>query len=347
MDQRFLGKSGLSVSSLSLGTMTFGGKGRHAAMGGLGVEEARRLVDMAIDRGVTLFDTADIYSEGLAEEVLGAALKGRRHHVQIATKAFSRMGPGPNDLGLSRHHLMEACEASLRRLGADYIDLYQAHSMDSIAPMEETLEAFDTLVRQGKVRYIGCSNFSAWQTMKAVAISQRSGLPRYISQQIQYSLLVRDAEFELIPMGLDQGVGVMAWSPLVFGLLSGKIRRDAPQLPEGRLAALGAPIKVDWERLYRIVDVMLAVAAARGVTPAQVALNWVRGKPGVDTVILGARTEDQLRDNLASSAWDLSAEEMARLDEASAIPEPYPYWHQQTWAGARNPRVPSQRAPLR
>jgi aryl-alcohol dehydrogenase-like predicted oxidoreductase len=274
-------------------------------------------------------------------------LKGRRQNVQIATKAFSRMGPGPNDLGLSRHHLIEACEASLRRLGADYIDLYQAHSMDSIAPMEETLEAFDTLVRQGKVRYIGCSNFSAWQTMKAVAISQRSGLPRYISQQIQYSLLVRDAEFELIPMGLDQGVGVMAWSPLVFGLLSGKIRRDAPQLPEGRLAALGAPIKVDWERLYRIVDVMLAVAAARGVTPAQVALNWVRGKPGVDTVILGARTEDQLRDNLASSAWDLSAEEMARLDEASAIPEPYPYWHQQTWAGARNPRVPSQRAPLR
>ena len=209
--------------------------------------------------------------------------------------------------------------------------------------MEETLGAFDTLVRQGKVRYIGCSNFSAWQTMKAAAISERSGLARYISQQIQYSLLIRDAEYELIPMGLDQGVGVMAWSPLMFGLLSGKIRRDSPQLPEGRLAALGAPIKVDWERLYRIVDVMLAIAAGRGVTPAQVALNWVRGKPGVDTAIVGARTEEQLRDNLASATWELSAEEMARLDEASAVPEPYPYWHQQTWAGARNPRVPAKR----
>ncbi|MGD0046872.1 MAG: aldo/keto reductase [Bryobacteraceae bacterium] len=343
MEQRFLGSSGLSVSSLSLGTMTFGGKGRHAAMGGLGVEPASRLVDIAIDHGVTLFDTADIYSEGFAEEVLGATLKGRRQSVQVATKAFSRMGPGPNDLGLSRHHLITACEASLRRLGTDYIDLYQAHSMDSITPMEETLGAFDTLVRQGKVRYIGCSNFSAWQTAKAVAISGRCGLARYISQQIQYSLLVRDAEFELIPMGLDQGVGVMAWSPLMFGLLSGKIRRDSPQLPEGRLASLGAPIKVDWERLFRIVDAMIEIAAGRGVTPAQVALNWVRSKPGVDTVILGARNEEQLRDNLASAVWELSAEEMARLDEASAVAEPYPYWHQQTWAAARNPRVPAKR----
>jgi aryl-alcohol dehydrogenase-like predicted oxidoreductase len=343
MQQRFLGGSGLSVSSLSLGTMTFGGKGRHAAMGGLGVEEAGRLVDIAIAHGVTLFDSADIYSEGLAEEVLGATLKGRRHSVQIATKAFSRMGPGPDDLGLSRHHLIEACEASLRRLGTDYIDLYQAHSMDSLTSMEETLAAFDALVRQGKVRYIGCSNFSAWQTMKAVAISGRNGLARYISQQIQYSLLIRDAEYELIPMGLDQGVGVMVWSPLMFGLLSGKIRRSAPQPTEGRLAALGAPIEVDWERLYRIVDVMLAVAGERGVTPAQVAINWVHGKPGVDTVILGARNEAQLLDNLASAAWELSAEEMARLDDASAQPEPYPYWHQQKWAGARNPRVPALR----
>jgi aryl-alcohol dehydrogenase-like predicted oxidoreductase len=343
MEQRFLGSSGLSVSSLSLGTMTFGGKGRQAAMGALGVEPASRLVDIAIEHGVTLFDTADIYSEGLAEEVLGATLKGRRQNVQVATKAFSRMGPGPNDLGLSRDHLIRACEDSLRRLGTDYIDLYQAHSMDSITPMEETLEAFDTLVRQGKVRYIGCSNFSAWQTAKAVAISRRTGLARYISQQIQYSLLVRDAEYELIPMGLDQGVGVMAWSPLVFGLLSGKVRRDAPPPAESRLAALGSPIEVNWERLYRIVDVMLEIAATRGVTPAQVALNWVRGKPGVDTVILGARNEEQLRDNLASAAWDLTAEEMARLDEASAVPDPYPFWHQQKWAGARNPRVPARR----
>jgi aryl-alcohol dehydrogenase-like predicted oxidoreductase len=209
--------------------------------------------------------------------------------------------------------------------------------------MEETLEAFDALVRQGKVRYIGCSNFSAWQTMKAVSISERVGLARYVSQQIQYSLLVRDAEYELIPMGLDQGVGVMAWSPLLFGLLSGKIHRGAPQPTEGRLAALGTPTKVDWERLYRIVDVMMEVAAERGVTPAQVAINWVRGKPGVDTVILGARNEAQLQDNLAAAAWDLTAEEMARLDEASSVPLPYPYWHQQTWAGARNPRLPARR----
>jgi aryl-alcohol dehydrogenase-like predicted oxidoreductase len=344
MEQRFLGRSGLSVSSLSFGTMTFGGKGRHAAMGALGVEPARRLVDIAIERGVTLFDTADIYSEGLAEEVLGATLKGRRQNVQIATKAFSPMGTGPNDLGLSRQHLIEACESSLRRLGTDYIDLYQAHSMDSLTPMEETLGAFDALVRQGKVRYIGCSNFSAWQTMKAVAVSQRDGLARYISQQIQYSLLVRDAEYELIPMGLDQGVGVMAWSPLVFGLLSGKLRRGVAQPTEGRLASFGAPIEVDWERLYRIVDVMLAIAGARDVTAAQVALNWVRGKPGVDTVIVGARNEEQLLDNLAAASWQLDAEEMGRLDEASAGPDPYPYWHQQKWAGARNPRLPAKRA---
>jgi aryl-alcohol dehydrogenase-like predicted oxidoreductase len=323
--------------------MTFGGKGRHAAMGSLGVEQASRLIDIAIEHGVTLFDTADIYSEGLAEEVLGGALKGRRHNVQIATKAFSRMGPGPNDLGLSRQHLIAACEASLRRLATDYIDLYQAHSMDAITPMEETLSAFDALIRQGKVRYIGCSNFSAWHTMKAVGISDRAGLPRYISQQIQYSLLIREAEFELIPMGLDQGVGVMAWSPLVFGLLSGKIHRGAPQPTEGRLAALGAPIKVDWERLYKIADVMMAIAGARGATPAQVAINWVRSKPCVDTVILGARNEEQLRDNLAAAAWELSAEEMARLDEVSSVPEPYPNWHQQTWAAARNPRLPARR----
>lgn len=344
MEQRQLGKSGLSVSSLGFGTMTLGGKGRHAAMGGLGVEEARRLTAICLEHGVTLFDTADIYSQGLAEEVLGAALKDHRHQVLIATKAFMRMGPGANDEGLSRQHLMEACEASLRRLDTDYIDLYQAHCMDSLTPMEETLRAFDDLVRQGKVRYIGCSNFSAWQAMKALAISDRLGLERYISQQILYSLLVRDAEYELIPMGLDQGMGVMAWSPLVFGLLSGKFRRDAPPPAESRIKVLGAPIKVDWERLYRIVDVMVAIAAERGATPAQVALNWVRGKPGVDTVIMGARNQEQLRDNLGAANWELSAEEMARLDGVSATVEPYPYWHQQTWAASRNPRLPSRRS---
>jgi aryl-alcohol dehydrogenase-like predicted oxidoreductase len=323
--------------------MTLGGKGRFAAMGNVGVEEARRLTGISIDHGVTLFDTADIYSEGLAEEVLGAALKERRNQVLIATKAFARMGPGPNELGLSRQHLMEACEASLRRLGTDYIDLYQAHGMDCLTPMEETLRAFDDLIRQGKVRYIGCSNFSAWQTMKAVVVSDRLGLARYVSQQICYSLLARDAEYELIPMGLDQGVGVMAWSPLCFGLLSGKIRRDAPPAAGSRLSVLGPPFAVDWERLYRIVEVMIAIAAERGVTPAQVALNWVGCKPGVDTVIIGARNEEQLRDNLAAATWEFTNEEVARLDEVSAIPEPYPYWHQQKWGAERNPHLPSRR----
>ncbi len=331
------------VSSLSFGTMTLGGRGRQAAMGNIGVEEARRLAGICIDQDLNLFDTADMYSQGQAEEVLGAALKDRRHQVLIATKGFVRTGPGPNDLGLSRHHLVEACEASLRRLGTDYIDLYQAHSVDSLTPMEETLRAFDDLVRQGKVRYIGCSNFSAWQTVKSLAISDRFGLTRFVSQQILYSLLARDVEYELIPMGLDQGVGVMVWSPLSFGLLSGKFRRDAPRPAESRLNQIEAPGVVDWERLYRIVDVMVAIAAERGATPAQVALNWVRCKPGVDTVIMGARNEQQLRENLAAAAWSLSAEETARLDEVSATPAPYPYWHQLKWAGERNPRLPSRR----
>ena len=290
-------------------------------MGTVGVEEARRFIEISMEHGVTLIDTADIYSEGFSEEVVGEALRGQRHKVQLATKLFSRMGPGPNDMGLSRGHVIDACEASLRRLQTDYIDLYQAHSMDCITPMEETMGAFDTLVRQGKVRYIGNSNFSAWHTAKAVAISKGAGLARYISQQIHYSLLVRDVEFELIPMGLDQGVGVMAWSPLMFGLLSGKIRRDAPEMREGRLAALGAPIEVDWERLFRIMDAVTAIAQARGVSAAQVAINWVRGKPGVDTVILGARNEEQLLDNLAAADWELSAEEMTSLTK----PAPFPF----------------------
>ena len=323
--------------------MTLGGKGRHAAMGGIGVKDATRQVDLCLARGVNLFDTADIYSEGLAEEVLGEALHGRRHQVLVATKAFARMGPGANDLGLSRYHLLRACEASLRRLRTDYIDLYQAHGIDSLTPMEETLEAFDLLVRQGKVRYIGCSNFSAWQTVKALGISERCRLPRYISQQIQYSLLVRDAEFELIPMGLDAGVGVLAWSPLVFGLLSGKFRRGAARPEESRLNLLDVPIRLDWEHLYRIVDRMAEIASARAVSVAQVALNWVKGKPGVDTVILGARTEEQLLDNLAAADWNLTAEEMARLDEVSAVPAPYPIWHQRMWAAARNPALPAIR----
>jgi len=343
MEQRLLGKSGLSVPVLSFGTMTIGGQGRFASMGTLGVPEARRMLDICADAGVTLLDTADVYSSGGSEEVLGEVLVGKRQRFAISTKAFSRMGPGPHETGLSRQHLIEACEASLRRLRTDYIDLYLAHEPDQLVPVEETLRAYDDLVRQGKVRYIGCSNFSGWHLMKALGASERNGLPRYIAQQINYSLLARDAESELIPLGIDQGVGAMVWSPLHFGLLSGKFRRDA-RPSETRLNHLEAPGTIDQERLYRIVDVLLEIAGERVVTAAQVALNWLMSKPCVDTVIVGARNEEQLRDNLAAAEWRLTAEEVARLDEVSATPEPYPYWHQHKFGGERNPRVPAMRA---
>ena len=342
MEQRLLGKSGLSVPVLSFGTMTIGGKGRFSSMGNMGVPEARRMLDICADAGVTLIDTADVYSLGGSEEVLGEALEGKRQRFEISTKAFSRMGPGPHEVGLSRQHLMEACEASLRRLRTDHIDLYLSHEPDLLTPMEETLRAYDDLVRQGKVRYIGSSNFAGWHLMKALGVAERNGFSRYIAQQINYSLLARDAEWELIPLGLDRGVGAMVWSPLQFGLLSGKFRRDA-RPSETRLNELEAPGTIDQERLYRIVDVLLEIARERGVSAAQVALNWLISKPGVDTVVIGARNEEQLRDNLAAAEWRLTAEEMARLDEVSATPEPYPYWHQHKFGGERNPRVPAMR----
>ena len=342
MEQRFLGKSGLSVSTLSFGTMTVGGKDRFQSMGSLGVQETSRMIDICLDAGVNLIDTADLYSFGAAEEVLAGALKGRRQKVLIATKGFMRMGPGAHDVGLSRKHLIDACEASLRRLGTDYIDLYMGHNPDLLVPFEETMRAFDDLIREGKVRYIGCSNFSAWHVMKSLGISERGGFARYVSQEINYSLLARDAEHELIPMGLDQGVDVMAWSPLHYGLLTGKFRRDA-RPSETRLNQLDAPGTIDMEKVYRIVDVLTEISSQRGVSPAQVALNWVMSKPGVSTVIVGARTEEQLRDNLAAAQWQLSAEEVARLDEVSKTPEPYPYWHQHKFGAERNPRIPGIR----
>jgi aryl-alcohol dehydrogenase-like predicted oxidoreductase len=344
MQSRILGRSGLMVPPFSFGTGTFGGTGWFAALGNTGTDEARRLVDICIDHGVILFDTADAYSEGVAEQVLGAAVKDRRPSVLIATEVGAQMGSGPNNVGLSRLHIMAACEASLRRLGSDYIDLYLAHMIDSLTPMEETLRAFDDLVRQGKVRYVGCSNFSAWQTMKAVMTSDRLGLERYVAQQINYSLLSRDAERELIPMGVNEGVGVMVWSPLSYGLLSGKFSRHAPPPAESRQAVAESVFGIEWERLYRIVEMLEKLAADRGVTPAQVALNWVRGKPGVDTVIMGARNEEQLRENLGAANWELSAEEVARLDEVSATPAPYPYGFQQRFASVRNPPLPSRRS---
>ena len=278
MEYRFLGASGLEVSILSFGTMTLGGVGRFAAMGNVQVDEARRLVDICIEAGVNLFDTADMYSSGKSEEVLGQALGARRKEIVLATKVFMRLEPGANKVGLSRRRIVEACEASLRRLGTDYIDLYQAHSFDSLTPLDETLRAFDDLIRSGKVRYVGCSNFSGWHLMKALSVSARLGISRYISQQINYSLIARDAEHELIPAGLDQKVGVMVWSPLQSGLLSGKFRRGGEEPAESRLNSLDAPGTIDQERLYQVVDALADIAGKRGVSGAQVALKLGREK---------------------------------------------------------------------
>jgi aryl-alcohol dehydrogenase-like predicted oxidoreductase len=344
VEYRLLGASGLEVSVLSFGTMTLGGEGRFAAMGNVQGEEARRHVDLCLEAGVNLFDTADIYSIGKSEEVLGKALGARRKEVVLATKAFARLEPGANKMGLTRRHLIEACENSLRRLKTDYIDLYQAHNFDSLTPLEETLRAFDDLIRAGKIRYAGCSNYSGWQLMKAHSISDGLGIPRYISQQINYSLLARDAEHELVAAGLDQKTGIMVWSPLQFGLLSGKFRRGGGRPVESRLNTIEAPGTVDEERLYRIVDALGEIAKDRGVSIAQAALNWVMRKPGVDTVIIGARNEAQLKDNLAAANWTLTNGEVERLDEASALPLPYPYWHQRKFAGERNPARPAVRA---
>jgi aryl-alcohol dehydrogenase-like predicted oxidoreductase len=308
-------------------------------MGTVQVEEARRHVEICMEAGVNLFDTADIYSFGKSEEVLGQALGARRKDVVLATKGFVRLEPGTNKGGLSRRHLIEACEASLRRLGTDYIDLYQAHNFDALTPLDETLRAFDDLTSSGKIRYAGCSNYSGWQLMKAHSIADRLGIRRYISQQINYSLLARDAEHDLVAVGLDQQTGIMAWSPLQFGLLSGKFRRGQARPSESRLNSpeIAAPGTIDEERLYQIVDALAQIAEQRGVSISQVALNWVMRKPGVDTVIIGARNEQQLRDNLASAVWTLSDAEVEALDAVSALPLPYPYWHQRKFAGDRNP----------
>jgi len=307
-------------------------------MGNLGVGDTSRILDILRDAGVTTLDTADAYSFGGAEEILGQALKGRRDEFVLVTKAFVRMGNAPHDTGLSRKHLIAACEASLRRLQTDYLDLYLCHQPDMFVPIEETLRAYEDLVTAGKVRYIGCSNHSAWQVMKAIAASERIGAPRYITQQVNYSLVSRDVEHEIVPLALDQGAGLMAWSPLHAGLLTGKFRRDTPRPTVARLNELDVPGTVDFDRLYRIVDVMDAIAKDRSVSIPQVALNWVVYKPGVDTVVLGARDEAQLRDILGAAEWRLTPEESARLDEVSALPEPYPLWHQHKFGIERNPR---------
>jgi aryl-alcohol dehydrogenase-like predicted oxidoreductase len=323
--------------------MTIGGRDRFGSMGNLGVTETSRVLDVCREAGVTAIDTADSYSLGGAEEILGEALQGRRDEFVLITKAFMRLGTEPHDIGLSRKHLIQACEASLRRLRTDYIDLFIGHEPDMCVSVEETMRAFDDLVTQGKVRYAGCSNNSAWQVMKALAVSDRLGLTRYVCQQVNYNLIARDVEHEIVPLGIDQSVGLMAWSPLHAGLLTGKFRRGAPRPSHSRLNELDVPGTVDFERVYRIVDTLTDIAEARGVTPSQVALNWVMNKPGVDTVIIGARDEAQLSDNLAAAGWRLSVEEMAQLDEVSALPEPYPMWHQHKFGIERNPRLPSMR----
>jgi aryl-alcohol dehydrogenase-like predicted oxidoreductase len=329
MDYRQLGHSGLRVSALTLGTMTFGGKDRFANVGTTDVAGAKRQVDMCLDAGINLFDTADVYSAGMSEEILGEAVGSRRDDVLIATKARMAMGDGPNDAGLSRHHLIRSCEASLRRLGTDYIDLYQVHEWDGVTPMEETLTALDDLQRAGKIRYAGCSNFAGWQLSKALGVSERHALVRYVSQQIFYSLQARDAEYELVPAGLDQGVGILVWSPLAGGLMSGKYRRGR-QAPEGsrQLTDWKEPPVRDQEATYDVVEVLVEIAEAHGVSAAQVALAWLLGRPGVASVIVGARTEEQLADNLAAADLELSDDERARLDEVSQPPLIYPHWHQ-------------------
>jgi aryl-alcohol dehydrogenase-like predicted oxidoreductase len=336
MEYRQLGRSGLMVSTVTLGTMTMGGKGKFASVGQVGLDEARRQIDLCIDAGVNLIDTADVYSNGASEEIVGEALGGKRKGgVLIATKARFPMGDGPNDRGLSRHHLIQACEASLRRLKTDVIDLYQVHQWDGITPLEETLDALDLLVRQGKVRYVGCSNYSGWHLMKALRVSERDRLPRFVSQQIHYTLEAREAEYELAPIALDEGLGILVWSPLAGGLLSGKHRRGVT--PEGtrQLAGWTEPPIRDEERLWSIVDVLVDIAGARNVSAAQVALAWTLGRPAVASLIIGGRNEAQLRDNLAAANLQLTAEERARLDKVSALPLIYPYWHQVQTASDR------------
>ncbi len=339
MEYRQLGYSGLKVPVLSFGTATFGGGTEFfRAWGETDVQQATRLVDICMEAGINLFDTADVYSNGLSEEILGKAVKGRRDQVLIATKASFRMGPGVNDLGNSRHHLIRACEASLRRLNTDYIDLYQLHGFDAISPVEETLSALDQLVRSGKVRYIGCSNFSGWHVMKSLSVSERYGWSRYVSQQIYYSLIGRDVEWELIPLGVDQKVGSLIWSPLGWGRLTGKIRRGQPLPEQSRLhvTAEAAP-PVPTEHIYKVVDALDEIAKETGKTIPQIALNWLLQRPTVSSVIVGARNEEQLRQNLGAAGWNLTGEQVKKLDEASDIPLPYPYNHQQRVAGERIP----------
>jgi aryl-alcohol dehydrogenase-like predicted oxidoreductase len=338
MEYRQLGHSGLKVSALSFGAGTFGGSNEFfRAWGDSGVDEATRLVDICLDNGINLFDTADVYSNGLSEEILGKAVAGKRERVLISTKATFRMREGPNNVGSSRHHLVESLEGSLRRMGTDHVDIYHMHGFDATTPVDETLYTLDSFVKSGKVRYLACSNFSGWHLMKSLAISEKYGWARYVGHQIYYSLIGRDYEWELMPLALDQKVGALVWSPLGWGRLTGKIRRGQP-LPEvsrlHKTAQIG-PQPAE-EYMYRVVDAIDEIAQETGKTVPQIALNWLLQRPSVSTVIVGARNEEQLRQNLDTATWNLTTEQVARLDSASKVARAYPYWHQAQFA-ERNP----------
>ncbi len=327
MKTRFLGNTGVRVSELCFGAMTFGGKGYWTGIGQVQQKEADELVNTAIDGGINFFDTADVYSEGLSEQILGKALGDKRKDIILATKVRSRTGPGPNDVGLSRKHIVDSCNASLKRLGTDYIDLYQVHSFDPRTPLEETLRALDDLVRDGKVRYIGVSNFTGWQLMKALSISEKQNLERFVTLQALYSLIARDLENELVPLSLDQKLGILPWSPLGGGFLTGKYRRGRPR-PEGarRTDPTNQFLQYDEEKGFDIVDELEKIAASHQATITQAALNYLLRKPGVTSVIIGAKTKIQLTDNLKTTDWEMTPDEVARLDELSKPPRVYPYW---------------------
>jgi aryl-alcohol dehydrogenase-like predicted oxidoreductase len=339
MEYRILGGSGLKVPVLSFGAGTFGGGTEFFDAWGAtaDVAEARRIVDICLEAGVTLFDTADVYSNGRSEEVLGKALEGRRDKALISTKATFRLGDGPNDVGSSRYHLRKSLEGSLRRLGTDYVDIYHLHGFDALTPIEEVQDTLNTFVRDGKVHYIACSNFSGWHLMKSLAVADRYGWTRYAAHQVYYSLVGRDYEWELMPLALDQKVGALVWSPLGWGRLTGKLRRGKPIPEVSRLhktADMGP--KMPDEYLYKVVDALDAMAAETGKTIPQIALNWLLRRPTVSSLIIGARNEEQLRQNLGALGWSLTTEQVAALDKASEVPAAYPYWHQKQFP-ERNP----------
>ena len=327
MKMRFLGNTGIKVSEICLGAMTFGGKGYWKAIGELGQKDADKLVTTSLDSGVNFFDVADVYSEGLAEEILGKALGNKRKDIILATKVRGRTGKGPNDVGLSRHHIIEGCDASLKRLGTDYIDLYQVHSFDPFTPLEETLRALDDLVMSGKVRYIGASNYAGWQLMKALSISDRHNLERFVTLQAYYSLVARDLENELVPLCLDQKLGILTWSPLGGGFLTGKYRRGKKR-PENarRTNRENQFLQFDEEKGFDIVGELEKIAGNHNATITQAALNYLLRKPGVSSVIIGANTLEQLKDDIKASDWEMTSEEVSRLDALSEPPAVYPYW---------------------